>query len=323
MTLRHWATLGVGLLGPLIFCVPAQGQTLGLDQPTGVPPVPIKITAAKGMEWNQQTRTITASGHAKAVRGSVTVTADRLVAHYVAKAATRESSSHEPDASGPLATFGSGQSQISELDAIGRVHIFTPSQQAFGEKAVYRMASGELVLTGAGLRLITPEEMITARKALEYWSHRGKAVAIGHALIVTKDHRSISADVLIGYFKRFEADPSVRGTEQQKRHAQGLGGQLRKVVAHGHVVLHTATDIATGDNAEYDPETGIAVLTGNVHITHGRNELMGARAQVDTKTGIATLTAATGARVQGLVIPNSATSETVGSPQSGRKAGGS
>ncbi len=323
MTLWHWATLGVGLLGTLIFCAPAQGQMLGLDQPTGVSPVPIKITATNGMEWDQQTRTMIASGHAKAVRGSVTVTADRLVAHYVTKATAGKSSAHERDASGPLANFSFGQSQLSELDAIGDVHIFSPSQQAFGAKAVYHMASGELVLTGTGLRLITPEETITASKALEYWSHRGKAVAIGHALIVTNNHRSISADVLIGYFKRFEADPSVHGTGQQKRQAQGTGGKLRKVVAHGHVVLHTATDIATGDNAEYNPETGIAVLAGNVHITHGRNELMGARAQVDTKTGIAMLTAATGTRVQGLVIPNSAKPETVGSPQSGRKADGS
>ena len=179
------------------------------------------------------------------------------------------------------------------------------------------MARGELVLTGHDLRLITPNDTVTARDQLQYWSKARKAVAIGNALIVTKDHRSIAADRLTGFFVPGAAQTV---TQTSTNAAPGQSSKLRKVIAQGHVVVRTATDIATGDHGVYHPATGIAILTGNVHITRGPNELTGQKARVNTKTGLATLLSAPGHRVEGLVLPNSAPPSQQGAakpPQSG------
>ncbi|WP_202630628.1 hypothetical protein, partial [Deinococcus alpinitundrae] len=77
---------------------------------------------------------------------------------------------------------------------------------------VYHMARHELVLTGGNLRLITPTETVTATRALQYWSEARKAVAIGHAKVVGKDGRSVTADRLTGYFTAAPAAPKAGGT---------------------------------------------------------------------------------------------------------------
>ncbi len=80
--------------------------------------------------------------------------------------------------------------------------------------------------------------------------------------------------------------------------------------AYGHVKVRTQTEIVTGDRGVYLPDTGLAHVIGNVHITRGENQLNGAAAVVNMKTGLATLTQVPGTRVVGLVVPN-------GSPSSG------
>ncbi|MGC9270769.1 LptA/OstA family protein [Acidiphilium sp.] len=307
---------------------PARAQSLGFGGGNGATPVPINITASNGIAWNQTARTVTAIGDAKAVRGAVTVTATRLVAHYQPKSAAPGTSqaakpahsvaSATPADGGDLGGLDSGSSQITQLDAIGHVHIFTTTDQAFGDLAVFHMARHELVLTGAHLKLTTPTDVVTARDAIQYWSQQRKAVAIGDALIVTTSQRSIAADKLTGYF--VATVPPASGATPASDAPDDQASKLRKVVAVGHVVVRTATDIATGDRGVYRPATGIAILTGDVHITHGPNELAGQRGQVNMKTGIATLMAAPGHRVEGLVLPNSAPHPAAKPPQSQAKS---
>ena len=57
------------------------------------------------------------------------------------------------------------------------------------------------------------------------------------------------------------------------------------------------------------PDTGIARLAGNVHITRGQNQLDGQEAEVNMKTGIARLLRGNDARVTGLVVPNDASNQ--------------
>ena len=79
------------------------------------------------------------------------------------------------------------------------MHIFTPTENAWGDKAVYSMDAKVLVLTGQHLKLTTPHDTITAKDLVEYYTDEHKAIARGNALIVADDGRSIAADVITGY----------------------------------------------------------------------------------------------------------------------------
>jgi lipopolysaccharide export system protein LptA len=175
---------------------------------------------------------------------------------------------------------------------------------------VYDIDQAVLVLTGHGLRLTTPQDVLTARDAMEYWSAKHMAVARGDASATSADGRRITADTLVGYTA--PAAPPAAGIKAPPPKAKNAGadpvagGKLQRVEAYGHVQVRTATDIVTGDRGVYLPDTGLARVLGHVHITRGENQLNGAAAIVNMKTGLATLTQAPGGRVQGLVVPNGA-----------------
>lgn len=272
-------------LASFLFATPAIAQSLNLGGTSHGAPIPIQITASQGVSWSQKTNTITAMGNAKAVRGDVTVTADQLIAHYAPKKA------------GPAAHSGSdsllnqGGTQLTELDAVGHVHIYTATDNAWADRAVYSTGQQILVLTGNSLKLTTPKDTLTARDSITYYAAQHKAVARGHARITANDGRSVEADVLIGYFS----------TQPGK----GSSETLEKVDALGHVVIITPSDTASGDKAVYMPVTGKARLGGDVHIKHGDNHLAGSDALVNMKAGTATLMAAPGERVSGVILPDS------------------
>jgi len=268
---------------------PAAAQSLDLGDKPGSPPIPVNITAQQGIEWKQTEQLVIATGNAQAVRGAVTGQADQLIAHYRKKPGAAAA----PAGSDPVAALSNGGAQLYQLDAVGHVHIFTATDNAYGDKAVYSLDTHLLVLTGNGLKLTTPHDIVTARDAIEYYSDTREAVARGDAKVVADDGRSINADTLVGYL--LPADSK----------AAGGAGQFRRVDAFGHVMIHTTTDTATGDKGVYLPPTGVARLSGNVHIIRGPNEMAGADAVVNMKTGIATLLAAPGGQVAGTLLPGS------------------
>lgn len=294
----------------LLVITPAAAQNLDLSGTSGTtpgaPPAPIQITASQAIDWSQTAHTVTAIGNAKAIRGDVTVTADQLIAHYVEKkdnsptsgtaspasAAPPKTASPANVDSGPL---GQGNAQLTQLDAVGHVHIYTTTDNAWGDHAVYSTGQQVLVLTGQNLKLTTPKDTVTARDSIEYYTAQHKAIARGNALIVSSDGRTISADIIIGYFS---AQPGNQANQMS-------GGSLEKVDAIGHVVITTKADKASGDKAVYLPPTGEARLGGNVSIIHNGNLLNGSDALVNVKTGTATLLAAPGGQVSGVILPGS------------------
>ncbi len=64
------------------------------------------------------------------------------------------------------------------------------------------------------------------------------------------------------------------------------------------------TEIIHADKGVYIPDTGIARLAGNVHLTRGQNQLNGDEALINLRTGVSTLSRTPGRRVEGLVVPN-------------------
>jgi lipopolysaccharide export system protein LptA len=283
------------------------GQAQQLDLAHGGP---IAITASDGIEWRQEQREVIARGNARATRQNVTVTADRLTAFYRPKNGS-EAQPAQNVANGPDA----GGNEIYRVQAEGNVRIFTPTDQAQGDRAVYDLDQAVLVMTGRALKLTTPNDVLTARDSLEYWSQKHMAVARGNAVVLTDDGRRLSADTVVAYTTDAPATPA---TPAQQQPATGdplaASGKLQKVDAFGNVTVRTVTDTAIGDRAVYVPDTGIARLAGHVRITRGQNQLDGSEAEVNMKTGIARLLAQEGGRVQGLVIPNDATNQQMGGP---------
>lgn len=316
------------LLAPLLAAIalaPACAQNLDLSGTQGGtqsgPPVPIDITADGGITWSQNAQTVTANTNAKAVRGDVTVTADELIAHYrkvpsagttppapgaTPAAAQPATTPAAAAATAPMDSLEQGGAQLTELDAVGHVHIYTPTQNAWGDKAVYSVDAKVLVLTGQHLKLTTPHDTVTAKDSIEYYTLEHKAIARGDALIVADDGRSIAADVITGWLSNGPAPgtkPAGAGTAATSD--LDAGGSLQKVDAVGHVIIRTTADTATGDRGVYLPPTGMARLGGNVHVIHGPNELAGSDAVVNMKTGVATLLAGPGGQVSGVILPGS------------------
>lgn len=284
------------LLGSLS---PALAQTAPAPTTAAASAVPITITASQGVNWSQKAQTITAVGNATAVRGDVTITADQLVAHYTKKPGAKGASNQAGD------ELGQGASQLTELDAIGNVHIFTATDNAWGDKAVYDMGQQVLVLTGQNMKLTTPDDVLTARDSIEYYTGDHKAIARGNAHIVAKDGRSISADVIVGYFAAPPAGQKPADKAPAGSSMLDASGNLQRVEAFGHVVIQTQSETVTGNRGVYLPPSGKARLGGDVHITHGDNKLSGSDALVDMKNNTATIIATPGGQVSGVVIPGS------------------
>ena len=222
-----------------------------------------------------------------------------------------------------------GGNEVYRVQAEGHVHIYTQTDQVWGDVATYDLDQAVLVVTGHNLRLTTPNDVITARDDLEYWSQRHMAVARGNAVVVTNDGRRLQGDILVAYTTDAPTAPD-RGAAQATPVADRPGaapnpqndpllssGKLQKVEVFGHVLVRTVTDTVTGDRAVYVPDSGIARVAGHVHITRGQNQLDGSEAIVNMKTGISHLLASNDGRVQGLIVPNDQTSQSLVSPAAG------
>lgn len=287
---------------------------------------PITVTAQGGIQWLQPQQEVIAYGDARAVRGNVTVTADRLIAFYRKKAAgsgTVQTAAASPGAApqDPTDATDTSGNEIYRLRAEGNVHIFTPTDYAQGDVAVYDIDQSVLVMTGRDLKLTTPNEVLTARDTMEYWTQKHMAVARGDAVVVTKDARRLAADVLVAYTSNAQSQPAGTAATPAPAaptkpanddDALAASGKLEKVEAFGNVSVRTPTDMATGDRAVYVPDTGIAILLGNVHITRGQNEMHGQEAEVNMKTGFSQLLRGSDPRVTGLVVPNDTTNQSLG-----------
>lgn len=292
-----------GLAGALL-CSAAFAQGIDLSQGG-----PIDVTANDGIEWRQQDQVVVARGEARATRGGVTVEADRLIARYRPRGGPAATT---PPARADGPTSGG---EIWRLEAEGNVVVTSATDRAEGDRAVYDMDQAVMVMTGGNLRLVTPDNTLTARDSIEYWSARRMAVARGNAVVVTNDGRRVRADTLVAYFAE-NAQPGATTAASRPGSATAparpagaalpAGDQpssIERVEAYGNVDIRTAEEVVRGDRGIYNPNSGLARLLGNVRITRGDNTLTGQEAIVNMKTGVARLVSAPGARVQGLVVP--------------------
>ncbi len=274
----------------------------------------IDITAQDGMEWRQNEQLVIARGEARAVRGDVTVTADRLIARYRRKATPGGAAATVPTPAAPSSTAvasgptDTGANEVYRLEAEGHVRIFTATDLAVADKAIYDIDQAVLLLTGGAMTITTPQQVMTARDTMEYWSQKHMAVGRGLAVVTTSDGRRVSGDVLVGFTKppANQAATPAKAAAPSRPGSDPLGGsgKLERVEGFGNVEVRTATETIRGARGVYVADTGIARLAGTVKITRGQNQLEGDEALVNMRTGISTLVRDPGKRVQGLVVPN-------------------
>lgn len=293
------------LLLAALLLAPGVAAAQGLDLSQGGP---VDVTANDGIEWRQNEQVVVARGNARAVRDGTTVDAARLVARY------RPQSGQPARAAQPGETPLGGGNEIWRLEAEGDVRIFTATDTATGDRGVYDMDQAVLVLTGRNLSYATPQQTITARDSLEYWSQRRMAVARGQAVVVTSDNRRITADTLVAYFLEDPqpggaATPARAGVAQPRPGTEGTAppppgqGRVDRIELFGNVEIRTPTEVVRGDRGVYSAGTGMARLLGEVRITRGDNQLNGREALVNLNTGVSRMVSAPGARVQGLIVP--------------------
>ena len=258
---------------------------------------PVEVTAVEGIEWRQQDQVVIARGEARAVRGGVTIEADRLLARYRPRGTAAAAEVRAPG-EGPA-----GGGEIWRLEAEGNVVISTATDRAEGDRAVYDMDQAVMVMTGRALRLVNPDNTLTARDSIEYWSGRRMAVARGNAVVVTADGRRVRADTLVAHFAEGAAPGAAPRPQPAATPGAPANSSLERVEAYGNVEIRTADEVVRGDRGVYSPNSGLARLLGTVRITRGDNTLAGQEAIVNMQTGVARLVSAPGGRVQGLVVP--------------------
>jgi lipopolysaccharide export system protein LptA len=330
---QSWCRL---CLAPLLLyawsgALPAVAQGLGLDGVSGDRPV--AISAASGIEWQQDAQVYVARGNAVAKRGTTEVYADTLTAHYR-----------------PGKTAG-GDTEIYRLNADGHVTIKGETQTVVGDQAVWDVDQQMGFVTGKALKLTTTSDVVTARDSLEWYDQKQIAVARGDAVAVRENAKRIRADVLTAHMTKEKAKPAGTKPEGQPAKpappvtaarpgaATGLPGasdensRISRVDAQGNVLVSTATDIGRGDYGVYNADTGIVTLLGNVTITRGDNAIRGQYAVVDLNNNVSRMlpaadkSGAPASRVEGLFVrgdrsgvptglsPNATAGSTSGSAQ--------
>jgi lipopolysaccharide export system protein LptA len=294
----------------LVFVAPfgtrAQGLTIGGMSGGGAPGrQKVTISAASGIEWQQDAKVYIARGHAMAMRGTTRVYADTLTARY---------------------RQGKGGTEIYRIDADGHVVIKGPTQTITGDHAVYDADQQVAVITGRHLRLTTASEVVTARDSLEWYEQKQAAVARGDALAVRGEKR-IRADVLTAYMSRSSRAPSSNGTSAAREAARGArrpagaasdeigagNSRIERIDAQGNVIVANAADVGRGDYGVYDAKTGIVTLLGNVVLTRGQDVIRGQYAVMDLNhnvsriMSVATRPGGKAPRVEGIFVRQGAT----------------
>jgi lipopolysaccharide export system protein LptA len=293
------AALAFGAAPPLA----AQGLNLGSGGPNQKP---IEIAADQGIEWHRESQRYIARGNASATQGDTAVHGDTLIAYYRS----------QPN----------GGTEIFRYEALGNVRITNPTQTAFGDKGVYDIDTGVLVMTGKALKITTPTDTITARDSLEYWEQKKIAVARGNAVAISQERR-MTGDVLTSHFVEGRTAPQPpaarnantrnppantrdRPAPQPAASSAATGQRMQRIEGFGNVHVSTATDIVRSDRGVYNADTSIAMMSGNVRITRGQNQLAGDFAEVNLATGISRLLTSTDTggdkRVRGIFVPQKA-----------------
>lgn len=255
----------------MVLPLPAVAQTAAPNKG-----VPVEITADKTLEWHKADLQYVARGNAMVKKADTTIKADIITADY-----------HD----------GQGKNKKSGIDiyrmtGTGNVSINDKDNIATGDKVVYDLETGLATMTGRDLKMVSPNQTVTAKDRFEYEVTEGHVKAVGDAKLI-RGNDTLYGDTINAFLST--------GEDGKKT--------LDRLESMGHVKIVTPTEVLTGNKAVYDAKNDTAIVTGGVKITRDQNILTGERAEINLATNVSRLFGSsiedgqTGGRVKGVFYP--------------------
>ena len=144
---------------------------------------------------------------------------------------------------------------------------------------------------------------------LEMRDKKKEATFSGNVKVVQGD-TTMTSKTLVVFYESTQAPAAAPAPANSKVAAKsapiqsttpGPGGSssIKRLEAHGNVVVTQKDQVVTGETAVFDTRSNLITMLGGVVLTQGKNVLRGDRLLVDMTTGVSRVESDSG-RVQGL-----------------------
>ena len=144
--------------------------------------------------------------------------------------------------------------------------------------------------------------------SLEMHDKKKEATFSGNVKVVQGDTTMTSKTLVVFYESGGSANaaPVAKGSTKSapiQSATPGPGGNssIKRLEAHGNVVVTQKDQVVTGETAVFDTKTNLVTMLGGVVLTQCKNVLKGDRLIVDMTTGVSRVESDSG-KVQGLFI---------------------
>jgi lipopolysaccharide export system protein LptA len=180
-----------------------------------------------------------------------------------------------------IETFYKGDKKIYRVVATGAVRVVSKTETMTTDRLAYDFDPEAITLSpdGRPTRLKTADSEIVANGEVFYNKAKFYATAT-KAEIIHAGRRLFANDIRIDFAKKTN--------------------EISKIVAKGDIRLIDGEEEMLGDEAEYDPKSGMTTLVGNVRLKKGDSaSLSGERIVYDMNAGVARVLPQKGAKVTG------------------------
>ncbi len=199
--------------------------------------------------------------------------------------------------------FGSPSARLL-LGALAALHALSLGA-AFGASTVQGVPNA---MQGFSQNRDQPIQIEAA--SLEMRDKQKEATFSGNVKVVQGDTTMTSKTLVVFYEQSSEKPPpakkgAAKGAPMQSA-TPGPGGSssIKRLEAHGNVVVTQKDQVVTGETAIFDTKTNLITMLGGVVLTQCKNVLRGDRLLVDMTTGVSRVESDSG-KVQGLFVNQS------------------
>ena len=106
---------------------------------------------------------------------------------------------------------------------------------------------------------------------------------------VQQGETSMNAEKLLVYYLRSQGGQAEAQPAAARSNMPGGSGDISRLEATGKVTIKSADQVATANKADFDMATQVAVLSGDVVLSQGRNVATGCILRIQMETGVARL----------------------------------